>query len=310
VIGRVPESASMLVIAGPTSDYDSREIALIDDYLMRGGRVLAALEPGADTRAIDSLLTRWGIQPADGYVIDASEEQRNLLGAQGHPLIALTLASNPNHPITRGFNFANFFPTARALFQTEPVPSGVTIDALVHTGQRSWLEQSPSSEDETVFDQGVDQPGPLPIGIAATVNLPAFVAGKVSVQGLSGNLIEMAAEQNDLRDSTLAGSHQIGDEEFASGLAKHARLVAFGDIDFAANANIRAHGNGDLFLASVLWLTEQEDRIALPARPELSDPFILGVRRTRMLQWMGIGLVPALFFLAGAVTLWRRRRWV
>ena len=60
----------------------------------------------------------------------------------------------------------------------------------------------------------------------------------------------------------------------------------------------------------MLWLTEQEDRIALPARPELSDPFILGARRTQMLQWIGIGAFPALFFLAGGVSLWRRRRWV
>ena len=310
VIPRVPESTSLLVIAGPTSDYTQREITLIDDYLMRGGRLLAALEPGANTRSVDSLLTRWGIEPGTGYVIDASAEQRNLLGGQMEPLIALALASNPNHPITRGFNFATFFPTARALFQAEPMPAGVTIDPLVHTGSDTWLERTQSTESATVFDSGIDHLGPLAIGIAATVNLPLFAAGDVSVQGLSGNLIEMAAEQYDLRDSTLAGTQRLGDEEFASGLAKNARIVAFGDIDFASNANLRVHGNGDLFLASVLWLTEQEDRIALPARPELSDPFILGARRAKMLNWLAIGIVPALFFLAGGVSLWQRRRWV
>jgi hypothetical protein len=282
VIPRVPESASLLVLAGPTREYTDSEIAIIDDYLMRGGRLLAALEPGG-AKSVDSLLTRWGIEPGDGYVIDASEEQRNLLG--GHPI-------------------------ARALFEANPLPSGVTIDPLIHTGQRTWLERTPSSDGATVFDDGTDFLGPLALGIAATVNLPVFAAGNVSVQGLSGNLIEMAAEQNDMRDSTLAGAQQLGDQEFASGLAKNARIVAFGDIDFANNANLRVHGNGDLFLASVLWLTEQEDRIALPPRPELSDPFILGARRTQMLQWFGIGAVPALFFLAGGITLWRRRRWV
>lgn len=309
VIPRVPESASLLVIAGPTAEYDEREIALIDDYLMRGGRLLAAVEPGG-ARSVDSLLTRWGIEPGIGFVIDASAEQRNLLGGADEPLIALALAANPDHPITRGFTFATFFPIARALFQTEPVPSGVTIDPLVHTGPQTWLERTPSTEAATVFDEGVDHLGPLAMGIAATINLPVFAAGKVSVRGLSGNLVEMAAEQNDVRDSTLAGSQTVGDEEFASGLAKYARVVAFGDIDFASNANLRVHGNGDLFLASVLWLTEQEDRIALPARPELSDPFILGAKRSKMLRWIGVGLVPVLFFIAGGVTLWRRRRWV
>lgn len=309
VIPRVPESTSLLVIAGPTGEYTQREIALVDDYLMRGGRLLAAVEPGG-AKSVDSLLTRWGIQPGDGFVIDATDEQRNLLGGQEEPLIALALASNPDHPITRGFNFATFFPIARALFESDPVPAGVTLEPLIQSGQRTWLERTPSTDGATVFDEGVDHLGPLALGIAASVNLPVFAAGNVSVQGLSGNLLEMAAEQNDMRDSTLAGSQQLGDEEFASGLAKNARIVAFGDIDFASNANLRVQGNGDLFLASVLWLTEQEDRIALPPRPELSDPFILGARRTRMLQWVGIGAFPALFFIAGGITLWRRRRWV
>jgi ABC-type uncharacterized transport system involved in gliding motility auxiliary subunit len=309
VVPRIPESTSLLVIAGPTSEYTEREIRILDDYLMRGGRVLAAVEPGGP-RSVDSLLTRWGIEPGEGYVIDASAEQRNLLGGQEEPLIALALASNPDHPITRGFSFATFFPIARALFESVPVPSGVTIDALIQTGQRSWLERNPSTTAATEYDADVDVLGPLALGIAATIDLRAFAAGNVSVQGLSGNLIEMAAAEADLRDSTLAGTQQLGEEEFASGLARNARLVAFGDIDFASNANLQVHGNGTLFLSSVLWLTEQEDRIALPARPELSDPFILGARRTKLLHWFGIGIVPALFFIAGGVTLWRRRRWV
>jgi hypothetical protein len=86
LVDRVPESASLLVLAGPQSEYTDREVSLIDDYLMRGGRLLAAVEPGG-ARSVDSLLTRWGIEPGDGYVIDASDEQRNLLGGQEEPLI-------------------------------------------------------------------------------------------------------------------------------------------------------------------------------------------------------------------------------
>ena len=120
----------------------------------------------------------------------------------------------------------------------------------------------------------------------------------------------MNAPYHDLRDSALAGSQEFAGQSFASGLAPHARLVAFGDIDFASNANLRVQGNGDLFLSCVLWLTEQEDRIALAPRPELSDPIVLGARRTKLVRWVGIGVFPAMFFLAGGLSTWRRRRWV
>jgi hypothetical protein len=190
------------------------------------------------------------------------------------------------------------------------MPAGVEAEALVQTGRRTWLERTPTTESATVYDEGVDVLGPLALGIAATVDLKLYAAGSVSVSGLTGNLLEMAAPSMDLRDSSIAGSQDLGGERFESGLADNARIVVFGDIDFASNANLRVQGNGDLFLATVLWLTEQEDRIALPARPEFSDPFIVGARRTKMINGVGIGVFPALFFVAGGVSLWRRRRWV
>ncbi len=308
LIERVPENASLLVLPGPQTEFTPQEITLLDEYLLRGGRLFAALEPGG-SKSVDSLLTRWGIEPGEGYVIDATDEQRNLL-SQEEPLIALAVGGNPEHAITRGFTFATFYPIARGLFAVQPPPAGVEVVPLVQTGSRTWLERTQSTQEATVYDPEVDQIGPLVLGYAAVVELASFVAGKVSVRGLSANLIEMNAPYHDLRDSALAGSQELAGEHFASGLAPHARLVAFGDIDFASNSNLRVQGNGDLFLASVLWLTEQEDRIALAPRPELSDPIVLGARRTKLVRWVGIGVFPALFFLAGGLSTWRRRRWV
>ena len=309
VIERVPEQASLVVLAGPELDLTPGEITVLEQYLLRGGRLLAAVEPGG-SRSVDSLLTLWGIQPGNGFLIDASDEQRNLLGGKEEPLIALAMGGNPDHPITRGFTFATFYPISRALLAVEPPPAGVETSWLVRSGQRTWLERTTSTDAATVYDAGIDLRGPLALGIAATIDLSAFAAGAVSVRGLTGNLLEMASDEIDLRDPTLAADQQLGDEHFAGGLGDNARMVVFGDADFASNANLRVQGNGDLFLAAVLWLTEQEDRIALAPRPELSDPFILGARRTQLLQWIGIGVVPLLFFLAGGLSLWRRRRWV
>lgn len=308
LIERVPEDTSLLVLPGPQAEFMPREITLLDDYLLRGGRLFAALEPGG-SKSVDSLLTRWGIEPGEGYVIDATDEQRNLLG-QDEPLIALAVGGNPEHAITRGFTFATFYPIARGLFAAQPPPAGVELVPLVETGARTWLETTPTTQEATVYDPEVDEIGPLVLGFAATIDLATFVAGAVSVRGLSANVIEMNAKYHDLRDSALTGSQELAGERFASGLAPHARLVAFGDIDFVSNSNLGVQGNGDLFLSSILWLTEQEDRIALAPRPELNDPIVLGARRTKLVRWVGIGVFPAMFFLAGGFGAWRRRRWV
>jgi ABC-type uncharacterized transport system involved in gliding motility auxiliary subunit len=83
-----------------------------------------------------------------------------------------------------------------------------------------------------------------------------------------------------------------------------------GDTDFAGNANLRVQGNTQLLLASVLWLTEQEDRIALPPRPDLNDPVVLSSAQVETLRITALAVVPLVFLAIGAWTLWRRRQWV
>ena len=89
--------------------------------------------------------------------------------------------------------------------------------------------------------------------------------------------------------------------------AGEARIVAFGDCDFAANRNLRGLYNQDLALNAVHWAADRTERITL--RPKALPPhqFPLTPQETlRMLYGVGL-LVPELLLLAGGIA-WLRRR--
>lgn len=46
--------------------------------------------------------------------------------------------------------------------------------------------------------------------------------------------------------------------DFAIEPKKSAKLVVFGDVDFASNAYLNLSGNSDLFLNTVSWLAEEQ----------------------------------------------------
>jgi ABC-type uncharacterized transport system involved in gliding motility auxiliary subunit len=96
----------------------------------------------------------------------------------------------------------------------------------------------------------------------------------------------------------------VAAERSASG----ARLVVFGDADFAIDVNFGYLGNGDLLVNSIDWATEQENLINLtprtPTQRLLAPPQTL----TRGLILLGAVFVPAGLVLVGGVATWLSRR--
>ena len=86
-----------------------------------------------------------------------------------------------------------------------------------------------------------------------------------------------------------------------------ARVVAFGDSEFASNRWLRALYNLDLIMNSVHWATERESAITL--RPKVLTPYQTPLPPQTTLQMLyGVGLlVPEALLIIGAVV-WVRRR--
>jgi ABC-type uncharacterized transport system involved in gliding motility auxiliary subunit len=106
---------------------------------------------------------------------------------------------------------------------------------------------------------------------------------------------------------TLGLSVEVAHTSGAATTAPPARLVVFGDSDFAANALATAMGNMDLFANSVNWLAEDESLISIRAKPPTSRMLSMTSSEQILSLISSLVLLPLAVLLAGAVVWWRRR---
>jgi hypothetical protein len=310
-IDRIPVEIDCVVLAAPERDFAAHDADVLTDFMLRGGRLLAMLEPMGDAAA-DSFLAEWGLVAHEGILIDPSPERANIAG-EGTELIALGFASDGDHPITAGFTAATLYPIARSLELVQPPAAGLTPKRLIATRPAAWLERQMEGLGEQAphFDAGQDLAGPLGIAYAQEVDLRRYRYGETEQDvGVSAIVLDIQEGVTDVRDPSLADSTQVAGGTLQRHRPERTRLVAVGDVDFVNNANLLVRGNGDLLLAMTLWLTERENRIALPPRPSRADPLLLTQRQKALIRGLGIGVGPGIFLALSMVVVWRRRRWV
>ncbi len=308
---RIPPEADAAVLAAPEGPMTQREQEALAAYVLRGGRLLAMVEPAGSADA-DSMLTLFGVSPDRTFVVDPSQARRNLAGG-GSFRIALTQGGNPENPITRGFTGAVLFPLARSLSSVQPPPQGVAATRLVETAPQAWGETDFNDlvDGQPQFDPRSDRPGPLPLAFAVEIDLRRFLLHPGEEEkGLTGLVRTFYPDTFDARDTTLADTLVVGGQRFMAALPEKARMVVVGDVDFVDNANLLVRSNSDLLLGMLLWLTEQENRIALAPRPDSSEAVVLTRTQLRWVALLGIAVVPAIPLVLGGVMFWRRRRWL
>lgn len=156
---QVPDNTAALVIAGPQVDLLPGEVEIIKSYVAAGGNLLWLGDPG-DLHGLRPLADTLGVTFLPGIVVDPTTR---LLGI-GDPRFALVADYAP-HAITRRFDNITLYPQAAGMKVT--VPEGWDSEAILHTGERSWVETG-SLDGQIQYDAGKDQPGPVDIGFALT----------------------------------------------------------------------------------------------------------------------------------------------
>lgn len=88
---------------------------------------------------------------------------------------------------------------------------------------------------------------------------------------------------------------------------RSAKLVVFGDADFAGNRFFSAFFNGDLFLNAANWLTNQEKQISIrPKGPRASFVRLTDEQMSGIFN-LAVLILPQLLLTFGIVVAWRRR---
>ncbi len=257
---RVPEDASVLIVAGPGKALFSVELERIKAYIDGGGSVLFMLDPG-QSQELAEFVKEWNIDVGDDIIID---QLSRLFGAG---VTTPVISQYEYHEITRKFKYATFFPLARSVKPGSAQKSGFNVLALAKTSPSSWAEADYKSET-VKFDKDKDTMGPVSVAVTAEVTL-----GK-----------------------------KEGDEK-----ARTARMVVFGDSDFACNQFLPLSGNRDLFLNTVNWLAKEEDLISIRPREQESSPISLSRREGVNIFIISVVLYPIALLAIGLIVWYRRR---
>jgi ABC-type uncharacterized transport system involved in gliding motility auxiliary subunit len=176
----VPSECTVLVVAGPDSDYQQPEVDAIKKYVEDGGRALILLNPPlkmgrvqiADNEALDRVLEGWGVTPQNNLILDL-----NPIGqiAGLGPQVAL-VTSYDSQPIVNDMKRrATGFPLSRSL--------------EIKSGDKTSVQKLFSSSETSLATSKLNSPaidpndpknvkGPLPLAAAGTYN-----TGKENSQG-------------------------------------------------------------------------------------------------------------------------------
>ncbi len=97
-------------------------------------------------------------------------------------------------------------------------------------------------------------------------------------------------------------------EDNADNKAPEARLVVYGNSNFATDGWFEQQLNGDVFLNSVSWLSKRDEQ-ALSIRPkeQQNRRINLTAAQAGTLGWTAIAIVPLVGFMTAGVLWWRRR---
>jgi ABC-type uncharacterized transport system involved in gliding motility auxiliary subunit len=212
----IPADASVLIIAGPKNAFFPEEVSTIRGYIDQGGHLLLLIDPETDT-GLTGFLKSCGIEVGQNVIVD---KLSRLFGADYLTPIVSEYASY--HPITENFQTASFFPLARSVSATEALPEQVENSELAKTGPSSWAETDllTLKNGDASFDKDKDTMGPIPVAVVSTINTPTLPS-PFKGEGLGGG-----EEKAEASDKTKDGP-------------RPARIVVFGDSDFAGNQKKR-----------------------------------------------------------------------
>jgi len=163
----IPSDCTMLVIAGPHSDYAEPEIETIKKYLSSGGRAMFMLDPGVELPNLTKLLAEWSVTARNDLVIDQNPVAQMFGTSPSMPLIIKYGSSPIVQPLQR---MATLFPLTRSFDTGKGSGTGTTTDALCETSPDSFgvTDFNPKMR-EVAFRPNVDIKGPLTVAVSATL---------------------------------------------------------------------------------------------------------------------------------------------
>jgi len=163
-MGKVPENTALLVIANPQVKLSPANVAVLVDYVERGGNLLWLTEPN-EQAGLEPLADALSIRVLAGTVVDGGGQA---FGISDPSFVALS--HYPEHAITHDFALSALFPQPAALAQL--ANPRWRLQSLLQSSDKSWNEtghipKAGEPEGAVRFDASEGEiSGPLDLGFA------------------------------------------------------------------------------------------------------------------------------------------------
>jgi gliding-associated putative ABC transporter substrate-binding component GldG len=295
----VPPDVDVLLVARPENELSTRAALAVDQYVMRGGPVLFALNRAQNnmrfgraqprTTGLEPLLDTYGLPIRPDLVRDRQasavrvRQQRggfNVVNRIRYPYIP-QVSNFSDHPISGGID--------RAVFRFVSSLDTTRVD---------------TSAQLTVLARSSRQ--------AATASLPTSIRPKQewTVADFSGGAIPIAGLLEGTFSSAFAGVDTLAVERTRS---PETKLVVVGDGDFLVNGSGRQkqrlpEGNVSLAANAIDYLADDTGLIALRTQRVTSRPLMQITPTTQtILKYVNV-LVPILLVVGYGLVRYRRNR--
>ena len=327
----ISDSIKALIIAKPTEKFTDDDKLKIDQYIMRGGKVLFLLDvinadldslrsSGQDLTAydrgldLDELLFKYGVRINPDLVQDLqSDVLPQTVGMVGDkPQIELLqwpyfplLYPTSDHPIVKNMDAVVMqFPQSLDTVKTD----GVKKTVLLSTSNTSRITGSPAIVTVNVLKE-LENPSAWKLK-----SIPLAVLSEGKFKSLFANCVSQAQI-----DTMKYYGNDFLNESKAEG-----KVIVTGDGDWVLNAvyknqplpmgaNVYTQynfANKDFLLNSLDYLTDESGILQTRSKEyvlRMLDPQQLETGKTQW-QWINIGLPLLLVLLSGAVFQWRRKK--
>ena len=266
----IPADCQVAVLAGPERPFTSDELAALENFWQRGGRILLLLGPALSESGpsfprtgLETFLERRGVHATPAIVLDPT------IKMAANSLAWAIDDGYGDHPISRNFAGARtVWSLARPLSATPQ--SGWRASSLARTSESGWGETDLGAvlarPEQLRYDAARDLKGPITVALAL----------------------------------------QAADETAQPKTSAAARLVVFGAPSLARNDH-DVYFNRDFLVAAVTWLAGTQRSLGIA--PQIPAQFRLSLDQGQINRvfWSAIFGLPLLVLLLGAGVWWRRR---
>ena len=159
---KIPADCSVLVIAGPKSEFFKAELDSIKKYVEDGGKLFVTIDPQWKPGLVD-FLKNYKIEVGNNIVVDASGVGQLFGMGPEMPLVS----KYEKHDMFKDFNIMTFYPMVCSVKPSDKGESGFSTVTLFKSGPRSWAETD-YMNSKVEFNPDKDMKGPVSLAVVST----------------------------------------------------------------------------------------------------------------------------------------------